>query len=83
MKIYKNQTEKTIKGLPDGYGTSFWFASDENFSPSGVDILPTRRQGEQEPYEYEVCEYDKQTKTARISIMTPKEFQKWKVSLEV
>ena len=72
MKVYKNQTEQSAKQL--GFYANFSFASDEIMSPNGIDITPVRKAGESEPYCYELTEYDKQTRLAKISVMNKKEY---------
>lgn len=78
MKIYKNQTEQSANLL--GYKSNVAFASDPQMSPKGIDVTMVRKQGVKEPYQYEVTTWDKQTKTARIEIMSPSEYNKWESS---
>lgn len=76
MKVYKNQTEQSVKKLGLGLSANFSFASDENFSPNGIDITLCRNLDGK--YTYEVTEYDKGSKTAIIRIMNTKEFSEYK-----
>lgn len=70
MKVYKNQTAQSAKDL--GFSANFTFASDPIMSPKGIDVTPLKKDGKL--VHYEVTQYDKETKTARISLMNEKEY---------
>jgi len=73
MKVYKNQTAQSAKDLL--FSANFAFASDPIMSPNGIDVTPLKRDGKL--VHYEVTEYDKETKTARISLMNEKEYKQF------
>ena len=75
MKIYKNQTQKTAENLE--FRANFAFASDENMSPDGIDIMKFVKNGT--IVHYEITKYDKETKTAQIMIMNKKEYEKFMI----
>lgn len=73
MKVYKNQTIQSAKDL--FFSANFAFASDPLMSPDGIDVTPLTREGKL--VHYEVTEYNEETKTARISLMSEKEYRQF------
>lgn len=74
MKVFKNQTKQTAKDL--GYLANWTFASNKDISPNYRDIMNVRNSNG-DIVSVEVTEYDEKSKTARISIMSLQEYNKW------
>ena len=79
MKCYKNLDKKKATEL--GFSSNFSFCSDEQFCPSGIDVIPVRLN--EEIKEYEISKYNKEKNTINVQIMSPKEYWNHKTNYKV